>query len=135
MPGIHTVPGMVDPSVIGLDLAAALQLDRNQYMGRMFAAVYAAGLEGARAGRVALMNYSELPGAAVARLLEWCGLTGRDDLRERLLRVSEFDAKTPSLPYDRTEIAQRPAPNFQSIDTVSSVVAPCYKALEALRLF
>jgi hypothetical protein len=135
MPGIHTVPGMVDPSVIGLDLAAALQLDRNQYMGRMLAAVYAAGLEGAREGRVALMNYSELPGAAVARLLEWCGLADRDDLRERLLRVSEFDAKTPSLPYDKTEIAQRPAMNVHAIDAVSSVVAPYYKALEELRLF
>ncbi len=81
------------------------------------------------------MNYTELPGAAVARLLEWCGLAGRDDLRERLLRVSEFDAKTPSLPYDKTEIAQRPAVNLPAIDAASSFVAPYYKALEELRLF
>lgn len=135
MPGIHTVPGMVDPSIIGLDLAGALKLDRNEYMGRMLAAVYAAGVEGARNGRVTLMNYTELPGAALARLLEWCGLADRDDLRERLLRVSEFDAKTPSLPYDKTEIAQKSAPNLQSADTASSFVAPYYKALEELRLF
>ncbi|HEX9369048.1 MAG TPA: aspartyl/asparaginyl beta-hydroxylase domain-containing protein [Vicinamibacterales bacterium] len=135
MPGLHTVPGLVDPSVIGLDLPGALRLDRNEYVGRMLAAVYAGGLEGATDGRVTLMNYSELPGAALARLLEWCGLTGRDDLRDRLLHVCRFDAKTPSLPYDATEAARRPARNQQAIDTASSFVAPHYKQLESLRLF
>jgi hypothetical protein len=126
---------MVDPSIIGLDLAGAVQLDRNEYMSRMLAAVYAAGVEGARNGQVMLMNYTELPEAALSRLLEWCGLADRDDLRERLLAVTQFDAKTPSLPYDRTEIAQRPARNQEVVDAVAHFSSGCYKQLEALRLF
>ena len=46
------------------------------------------------------MNYAELPEAAATKLLEWCGLKSDDDVRERFDRVAQFDAKTPSLPYD-----------------------------------
>lgn len=135
MPGLHMVPGLVDPSLIGLDLPAALRLDRNQYVGRMLAAVYAAGVASARDGRVTLMNYSELPGAAISTLLDWCGLTDRDDLRDRLLAVSRFDAKTPGLAYDASDTARRPGRNQQAIDSAAQYIAPYYKQLEGLRLF
>lgn len=135
MPGLHMVPGMVDPSLIGLDLADVLRLDREEYVGRMLGAIYAAGLVCARNGRVALMNYKELPEGASVRLLEWCGLTGCDDVRERLLDVARFDAKTPSLPYDATDATNRSARNQQTIRTACAFVAPYYEQLESIRLF
>ena len=112
MPGLHMVPGMVDPSLIGLDLAGVLQLDREEYVGRMLGALYAAGLDAARSERVDLMNYSELPNGARS-LLEWCGLTDDDDdVLARLRHVALFDAKTPSLTFDATQATQ-PAPRSQ----------------------
>jgi Aspartyl/Asparaginyl beta-hydroxylase len=132
MPGLHMVPGLVDPSLISLDLPEALQLDRNEYVGRMLAVIYEAGLAFARSGRVGLMNYRELPEGASARLLEWCGLTGRDDVRERIMGVAQFDAKTPSLPYDANAVTTVSARNQQAIRTACAFVTKQYEGLESI---
>jgi hypothetical protein len=135
MPGLHMVPGLVDPSLIGLDLPAALQLGREEYIGRMLGALYAAGLTCAREGRVALMNYAELPEAAVVRLLEWCGLKSDDGIRERLDRVTQFDAKTPSLPFaagGATRVSPRDEP---AIRAAAAFITPYYEELETIRRF
>jgi hypothetical protein len=135
MPGLHMVPGLVDPSLIGLDLPSALQLDRTEYVGRMIGALYAAGLACARSGQVALMNYRELPESGAVKLIEWCGLKSSDDLRERLMAVARFDAKTPSLTYDATGAAIRSARNEEAIRAACAFVTPYFEQLESLRLF
>jgi hypothetical protein len=132
MPGLHMVPGLVDPSLISLDLAAVLQLDRNEYVGRMLAAIYEAGLVFARNGRVRLMNYRELPEGASTKLLEWCGLTGCVDVRDRLMGVAQFDAKTPSLPYDPNDVTTVSARNEQAIRAACAFVGRYYEGLESV---
>jgi hypothetical protein len=134
MPGLHMVPGMVDSSLIGLDLPGVLRLDRGEYIGRMLGALYAAGLAFARSGQVVLMNHSELPEAAATRLLEWCGLNA-DDVRERLLNVARFDAKTPSLPYDATATPAQSGANESVIRSASAFIKPHFDRLESSRTF
>jgi hypothetical protein len=134
MPGIHILPGMLDPSLIGLDLPGVLGLDRDEYTGRILAAVFAAALAHAATGRVSLMNYVQLPSAASSQVLAWCGLTGSGDARERLQRVARFDAKTPSLPFDATDVSARPPPNQQAIDMAARFVDSYYAQLESIRL-
>ena len=135
MPGLHMVPGQVDPSLIGLDLPAALQLRREEYIGRMLGALYAAGVAWAREGRVALMNYAELPEGAVVRLLEWCGLKSDDGIRERFDRVTQFDAKTPSLPFDSGGATRVSARDEPAIRAAAALIAPYYEELETIRGF
>ena len=135
MPGLHMVPGLVDPSLIGLDLPAALQLGRGEYIGRMLGALYAAGLACAREGRVALMNYAELPEGAAVRLLEWCRLKSDDCIRERFDHVTRFDAKTPSLPYDAETATRASARDEPAIRAAAAFIAPYYEELETIRLF
>jgi hypothetical protein len=134
MPGIHTLPGMLDLTSIGLDLPRVLRLDRDEYTGRILAAIFAAALAHAAAGRVSLMNYAQLPSAASSQVLAWCGLTGSEDARERLEHVARFDAKTPSLPYDASEVSTRPPPSRRAIDMAARFVDPYYAQLESIRL-
>ena len=134
MPGLHMVPGMLDPSVIGLDPPRVLQLDREEYCARMLSALYAAALAAGAGGRVMLMNYTQLPEAASLQLLEWCGRTASHDAREGLHGVAQFDAKTPSLPYDATDVSTRPAPSQRAIDMAARFVGPQYAQLESIRL-
>ena len=134
MPGIHILPGVLDPSLIGLDLPGVLRLDQDEYSGRILAAVYAAGLAHAAAGRVTLMNYSQLPSAAASQVLAWCGLAGSDDAAERLREVARYDAKTPSLPFDATDVSTRPHPNQRAVDMAARFVDPYYARLESMRL-
>jgi hypothetical protein len=100
----------------------------------VLAAVYAAGLAHAAAGRVTLMNYSQLPSAAASQVLAWCGLARSDDAGERLQRVARFDAKTPSLPFDASDVSTRPPPNQRAIDLAARFVDPYYAQLESIRL-
>jgi hypothetical protein len=67
-------------------------------------------------------------------LLAWCGLTDSDDARERLQHVARFDAKTPSLPFDATDVSARPPPNQQAIDMAARFVDSYYAQLESIRL-
>jgi hypothetical protein len=133
MPGLHMVPGLLDQSLIGLDLSAVLQLRREEYVGRMLGTIYAAGLAGAQRGRVALMNYAELPVGAATKLLEWCGLKSDDDVRGRFDRVAQFDAKTPSLPYDSNRPTSASAQEETSIRIACTFIAPHYEQLETNR--
>jgi hypothetical protein len=132
MPGIHIIPGMLDPSLIGLDLPGVRRLDWDEYSGRILAAVFAAALAHAETGRVALMNYAQFPSAAASRVLAWCGLTGSGAARECLQHVARFDAKTPSLPYDA--VSTRPPQSQRAIDMAARFVDPYYAQLESIRL-
>lgn len=129
MPGSRMIPGALDPAVIGLDLPGVLQLGRHEYIGRVLVEFYKVGLAAAVAGRVRLMNYAELPDAATSRLLSWCGLTDKDEVRDRLNRVAESDAKTPSLPYEAG-----PEPEETAVEIAERLLGPYYEKLETLRL-
>jgi hypothetical protein len=100
----------------------------------VLAAIYAAGLTHAAARRVRLMNYAQLPGVASRQLLEWCGLEGRADVRERLQAVAQCDAKTPCLPFDAADRSTRPLPGRRAVATAARFVDAYYAQLESTRL-
>lgn len=131
MPGVYMVPGMLSPALIGLDLDGVLRLGREEYFARVLALVYEAGLEQARAGRVALMNYTELPEGAVRRLLAWGGIEDSPQIRSVVERVASSDAKTPSLPFDRG--AGREAAPPIAIDAANRLLRATYDRLETIR--
>ncbi len=130
MPGVHMVPGMLDPALFGLDLAGVLRLGREGYIARVLKLVYDAALTEAAAGRVKLMNYAELPEAAVRHLLAWCALRETEGIRADLDRVASLDAKTPSLPFDTTSRATTPA----ALEAAERLLRTPYIRLESLRL-
>jgi len=133
MPGIHMIPGMLDPSLLGLDLPGVLQLRREEHCARVLALIYASAVMHSENCGLALMNYNELPDAASGRLLKYCGLTATEQIRERLQRVSEFDAKTPSLPFHSAEAAIRQAPAVMESEAARRFVGPLYQQLESIR--
>jgi hypothetical protein len=131
MPGLHTVPGQLDPSIIGLDLESALRLDREEYASRVLGAVYAAGADAAAVGLVTAVNYAQLPERAISHVIEWC--RPADRALERLHTVAQFDAKTPSLLYDACA-SVNPAPSRRAREMAARFIEPHYARLEATRL-
>lgn len=132
MPGMYMIPGMLSPSLIGLnDLESVLRLGREEYFARVLALVFTRGLEHVRAGRAVPMNYTELPDRAVKLLLKWCGIEDGSQIRERLQRVVASDAKTPSLPFDRSGVAEHASP--AAAGAAHRLLDPVYEQLEAIR--
>jgi hypothetical protein len=134
MPGSHILPGALDPASLGLDPAAVEQLERDEYAGRVLGAFYAAAATHAAAGRISLMNYASLPAGGVLKILEWCELTDSNETRERLIDVAQFDAKTPALFFDPSDISTRPLPTQRARDIAERFIDPFYAQLESMRL-
>lgn len=126
MPGIHMVPGMLD----GITDAGSATFDREEHVCRVLAVIYAAAVAEAAAGTVSLMNYADLPGQALAQVLEWCRPENIREARERLLHVAGFDAKTPSLTF---EPRQRVPLSARSRELVREWVSEHYTTLEKIR--
>ena len=70
MPGMYMLPGVLDSRITGIDVGTLSALTREDQYARVLEWILAAGLAQAEAGRVTLVNYTELPGAAVRQLLE-----------------------------------------------------------------
>ena len=134
MPGLQTLPGILDPSIIGLDARSVLHLSLEEYCGRILGAVYAAAVMYAASGGLLLMNYSQLPERAVSQVLEWCALADSDQARERLYSTAQFDAKTPSLPYNAADASARAGSRPQALDVAARFVDVSYLHLESIRL-
>ena len=129
MPGMYMLPGVLDSRITGIDVGTLSALTREDQYARVLEWILAAGLAQAEAGRVTLVNYTELPGAAVRQLLEWCDLSDRDDMRRTLEHAARFDAKTPSLPFS-------PSPATiatEAIRAAAGRLTELYERLEARR--
>ncbi len=131
MPGLHTVPGMMPAAVVGTDLPDAVGLNAGEYAGCVLGKFYEAAVKSAAAGRIELMNYSQLPQAGIGRVLEWCGLAGEHQARHLLEDVSGLDAKNPLFRYDPLS---RPVPDQRLRDLAERFISPAYARLEAIRL-
>jgi len=132
MPGRYLVPGELDPAFAGLgsvdDVIAA---GRERYGARVIGRILASAAELAADGRCDLINYSELPAAAIDRALEWTGWERSADERARLVAVAAFDAKTPGLPFAAARVSS-PVSDAARAAVAAFAAAP-YAALEHLR--
>lgn len=72
--GVHTIPGALAPALFGIELTDALRLSPEEYCARVLAGIYEAGLRYHEPGKSALVNYSDLPGAAWGQVARAFGL-------------------------------------------------------------
>jgi hypothetical protein len=128
MPGMFMVPGVAE-SLLGM-ATLGVPMERDEHAARVLGALYALALPHARANRVMLMNYSELPGAAYDQLMIWCGLEGSAVLQDALSHISRFDAKEPSIPFDASSVAR---PDARVSAVARRFMAKSYSELESIR--
>jgi aspartyl/asparaginyl beta-hydroxylase len=133
MPARYLLPGELDPAFAGLasvdDVRAA---GREGYCARVIGRMLAAGAELAADGRLDLLNYSELPGAAIDRALAWTGRASSSQDRARLLELAAFDAKAPGMPFAAARVVSGPVSDAARAAASTFASAP-FAALERLR--
>jgi hypothetical protein len=132
MPGSYLLPGALDASIAGLSAAEATAAGREEYCARVLRRIYSTGAELAAEGRLSLLNYGEFPEAAIARVLDWAGLSNDPDARRVLADVALLDAKTPVMPYDGESAARR-APSRRASEAAERFVRRAFDDLESLR--
>jgi len=132
MPGSQMVPGMLSDRIKSLPAEISGQMSPGEYSARILEVICEAALQH-RNDRGLFINYRQLPEAVEPLLEEHFGVTLCDAEKNHMLRVAEFDAKTPCWPF----VPDSEKKKRQASETISAVSArfltPVYERMEALR--
>jgi hypothetical protein len=132
--GAQMVPAVLDPASIGLDLAAAHRMVAEEYIAHVLARICETALYAQeQTGRGLLVNYSQLPAAAVAEVAAFFGMAWSAEERERMLGPAQFNAKNPSLFFAPDSAEKKQQATDRMRQAVDVRVRPAYDRLEVLR--
>jgi hypothetical protein len=126
-------PGGIDDGLLGLDPATARAMAPAAYGARVLERICEAALaHAADGGR--LIEYRQLPDAALGEMLAHFGLRYGADALARMRELARFDAKRPGMPHaDDSEQKRRDA-DAETRDLAATLLAPLHARLETLRL-
>ena len=111
-PGLLGAPGMMDPSVLGMEPQDA-GLDREQWCVRVLASLLNSARAFAGDPKGMFVNYRELPQAVFDRIARHFDMAFSDEERGQMEETSRYDAKRPWFAYrddaegKRTEASAR----------------------------
>jgi hypothetical protein len=125
-------PGGVDADLLGLDPTHALAMAPAAYGARVLQRICEAALaHAADGGR--LIEYRQLPDAALGEMLAHFGLRYGADALALMREVARFDAKRPDVPYADDGEQKRRSADAETRELSAQRLAPLYAQLETLR--
>jgi hypothetical protein len=129
-PGLHMLPGAMDPGRLGLSLQEAVSMSQAEYRGRVLGAIVETALAGLD-DDARLVDYRQLPGA-IDEVLAHFDTTLSDSEYEAVVAAGRFDAKHPGVVFEPDSKARRAAAG-EDIRQSSAHLAPLFEELERRR--
>jgi predicted ribosomally synthesized peptide with nif11-like leader len=132
MPGSQMVPGMLSSRFEKLPAGISSQMSLAEYSAGILEVICEAALRH-RDDRGLFINYQQLAEAVEPLLEGHFGVPLSDAEKKQMLRVTEFDAKTPCLPFvpDSEQKKRQASETIHALST--RFLTPVYERLEALR--
>lgn len=130
--GPQMVPGMLDPSIAGIDFLEAVRMPPEEYCARVVGRFCRAALEHYQHGG-RLVHYRELPEAVWTSVAGHFGVSFTAAEVEQMRRVALKDAKTPQMPFTADSAAKRRDATDAIRRAAATWVDPLYEQLEAAR--
>ena len=128
--GPQMVPGLIHPALLPLPAGPAAPGDLDAYTGRVLDSFYTAALAHAAAGRIRLVNYSQLPGIVFSDLLASLKINCTPAQRYAMRQRSQFHSKYTGHAYS----GDAAPPQEERLARLAARIAPGYQALEQLRM-
>jgi len=129
--GSQLVPQFVPPSFYGIDLPTGVPDE--DYCARVLAATCEAALDGHALGGGLVVNYHELPGALLAKILPHFGVTPTPEEAGLMAEAAQFDAKSPGFAFTPDSAAKRAEASPAITRICADRMLDSYRRLEALR--
>jgi len=129
----HLIPGVIDPSVFGLDQNWFEKVSPEEYCARVLASICESGLRASETG-ARMVNYSELPNAVTTSLLDLFSIDCDEDELAAMTKATLKDAKNPVLPFDRDSEKKQQKGTRAMHEAVEKWLLPVYLRLEEQRL-
>lgn len=126
------VPGVIEPSLFGLNDSDIFQMQQEEYCARALAKICEAALEHQEGGM--LVNYNQLPEAMLTSIPNFFGIEYSESDIEILNRISRLDAKNPSLQFTNDTEAKNRLATDLTHSMADEWIVPVYERLEAVRI-
>lgn len=133
--GAHMLPGVLEPTLVGVALEALGAQALEEYGARVLGALCQAALRAwqQRTSPGLLVHYRQLPEAMYTLLPRHFRLELSAQELEPLREVAQRDAKNPLLPFQEDSAAKQQLLRGQAREQVERWATPHYEALEAAR--
>lgn len=132
-PGSQTIPGVLDPHWVGLDLASAVQMPLMEYTARVLARICQSALEHYHCGRARLINYTQLPSLVWSQLPAFFDVDWPDEDLETMRQATQRHAKDPTRAFVADAEVKRSAAPVSVRQLAERFLQPLYEQLEAAR--
>lgn len=132
-PGVHMVPGMIEPEVFGLMRADLVEMRAEEYRAQVLRTICEAALRNYDDGCGALVNYVDLPQAVWSCAAPHFGLTWTDAERTMVSEAAGPDVKNPWRQFQPDASAKRREASDALREITARWVLPAYDRLETLR--
>ncbi len=126
--GIQGVPGMVEPTLLGLDANAPYFHHTDTYMPMVLEKFFEAILDIANNDRhTLLVNYNEGPMVIAERIIGFCGINADEEERMLIAQRTQHDAKYPYKKYQELNASNNDSAN-------AARLLELYRQVDTLRL-
>ena len=130
--GAHMIPGVLTPSLFGMDLQTAFSLRPEDYCAKVLATICNAALQQCRQGG-RLVSYQQLPDVVPESLLKFFNLRCSDAQMARVRAAAEHDVKNLGAPFQSDSEKKRDKASEAIREAAANWLYPIYEDLEATR--
>jgi hypothetical protein len=133
VPALWSLPGMLDPELIGMDLASVRRMDPLEYCARVLGEICerALSFRTDRLGR--FVNYTEFPEALWTTIGSHFGMVLPVADIAAMRQKAHFNAKVPQLHFESDSQAKRNRASAHVTALAERWLAPAYQRLEQAR--
>jgi len=128
---VHTVPGMIDPSLFGLDSGAAA-LSPTEYCSSILARIFQSGLDNLDDDRSMLINYDQLPDA-IWSMLDFVGVSITEPDRATMAKAAKLYAEHPEFKSENHNYGRDLTDSDSMYVITEKMLRPLYDRLESAR--
>ena len=133
MPALWRVAGMLDPELIGSDLASVRHMDPLDYCARVLGKICEGALSFRSDQLGRFVNYSELPEALWTTIGNHFGMVLPAGDIAAMRRKAQFNAKLPQLQFESDSQAKRSQASAHAAALAERWLSPAYQRLECTR--
>jgi hypothetical protein len=126
--GMHMLPSVVAPELFGSDLVSAATMAFDDYGAFVLGAICRQAIAH-RDDRALFLDYRDLPGAILERVLDWFGIDCSPAERAAMEAASNRDAKNPTRPFANDTAAKAQAATSELRAAADRWARPAYEEL------
>jgi Sulfotransferase domain len=131
--GAQMVPGVIDPTLFGMNVQSIGAMEPEEYCARVLAAICQAGVEHHANGGL-LINYRQLPEAVWTSISRFFGISISEAEMETMKGVAKFNAKNEAERFQYDSARKQESASGRLREAARRWLYPVYEELETRRL-